>query len=265
MKSIVKSVIKGLVRRTGYDLVRVAETGPSNANEFHSVDSLADLNPAEKEILRKVKGFTMTGEANVLNLIRAVTYLSKNSIPGALVECGVWRGGSMMAAALTLKALGDFSRELWLYDTYEGMTQPTNDDVRFDGQSAKTEMAAVLARTSEWCCATLADVTTNLHSTGYPNGKIHFIKGMVEETLPIFRPGAVSLLRLDTDWYESTRCELELLFPSLHPHGVLIVDDYGHWKGAQKAVDEYFGKSPVPVYLHRIDYTARILVAPGAH
>ena len=96
--------------------------------------------------------------------------------------------------------------------------------------------------------------------SGYPSEKLHFVRGPVEETIPDCVPEQIALLRLDTDWYESTKHELLHLFPRLQPGGVLIVDDYGHWQGAQRAVDEYFGTEHPPLFLSRIDYAARIAI-----
>ena len=89
---------------------------------------------------------------------------------------------------------------------------------------------------------------------------IIYIKGKVEETIPEIIPGKISLLRLDTDWYESTLHNLNHLFPLLSKGGILILDDYGHWQGARKAVDEYLEKNNVKILLNRIDYTGRIAV-----
>jgi hypothetical protein len=265
MNPSLKSIIRSCVRHTGFDIVRYNDNPEpaENPNKPGFDYSFADLTFGEKEILATVRPFTMTNEARIINLMKAVTYLSKNSIPGAFVECGVWRGGSMMTVALILKALGDTSRELWLYDTFEGMTEPTNDDLRFDGELAKKEMDITIAKEGAWCRAGLEDVKANIYSTGYPKEKIHFVKGMVENTIPVSIPTDIALLRLDTDWYESTRHELQHLFPLVHPDGVLVVDDYGHWSGSQRAVDEYFARSPFPVYLHRMDYSARMLVGYG--
>src|SRR5207344_857055 len=109
-----------------------------------------------------------------------------------------------------------------------------------------------------WCRAGFDEVVRNLASTGYPSDRLHFIRGRVEDTIPAGAPEKIALLRLDTDWYESTRHELTHLFPRLSTHGVLIIDDYGHWQGARRAVDEYF--SATPILLNAIDFTARIAV-----
>ena len=163
-----------------------------------------------------------------------------------------------VAAALALLQRGDTSRDLYLFDTYEGMSAPTADDVMFDGQTAKALLD--LEKPTEdhanyWCFAGLEDVKRNLYSTGYPKEKLHFIKGKVEDTLPGQAPDQIALLRLDTDWYESTAHELKHLFPRLSQNGVLIIDDYGHWLGARKAVDEYFAQQPLRPLLQRLDYT----------
>ena len=168
----------------------------------------------------------------------------------------------MMLAAMTLLELGDDSRHLHLYDTYEGMSKPTDIDKSHNGVSAQSQMDGDPAMTDVGCLATLDDVKKNLQVTGYPAGQINFIQGKVEDTIPTHMPQQIALLRLDTDWYESTRHELEHLYPLLSPGGILIIDDYGHWEGARKAVDEYFLKHPELTYLHRIDYTGRLLMKP---
>ena len=115
-----------------------------------------------------------------------------------------------------------------------------------------------------WAYGSLDEVRRNLGSTGYPDQYISFIEGKVEDTIPTNVPDRISLLRLDTDWYESTRHELQHLYPRLSPGGVLIIDDYGQWAGARKAVDEYVEDKKLKILLHRIDYTGRIAVKLGS-
>lgn len=110
------------------------------------------------------------------------------------------------------------------------------------------------------CLSPLDETKQNVFSAGYPKDKIHFIKGKVEDTIPENMPKQIALLRLDTDWYESTKHELTHLFLLLQPNGVLIIDDYGHWKGARKAVDEYIPDKNIRILLNRIDYTGRIAI-----
>lgn len=205
----------------------------------------------------------MTSPERIMALCDAVRYIARRRIEGAIVECGVWRGGSMMAAALTLISERDTTRELYLYDTFAGMTTPDERDVTFRGERASTKMDRIGrddAGRAKWCAARLKEVEENLERTGYSRERCHFIEGPVDQTLPDITPGPISLLRLDTDFYESTRHELEHLFPLIVEGGVLIVDDYGHWVGARRAVDEYLDRNGIVLLLSRIDYTGRIAV-----
>jgi hypothetical protein len=210
-----------------------------------------------------VRPYTMTSDQRVAALCDAVRYVVTNRIPGAIVECGVWKGGSMMAVARTLLELSDRSRDLHLFDTFEGMTAPTAEDVALTGESAADLLAATTDREdaeSVWCRAPLDVVKQAMASVGYERSKVHYIKGRVEDTIPAAAPERIALLRLDTDWYESTRHEMIHLFPRLCVGGVLILDDYGHWLGARRAVDEYLREHNVPLFLQRIDYTGRYAV-----
>lgn len=248
---MMKTLIKKVLNRFGLDVVSYI---PPEDMEFRS---FPDLSAEERQIVSLVKPFTMTSVERIVSLINAVSYISKNKINGDIAECGVWRGGSMMTVALTLIAQNDTSRELFLYDTFEGMSAPTDFDKSFDGVSAEAQMRQ---EAGKWCYASIEDVRQNILSTGYPEEKIHLVKGKVEDTIPQTLPKNLSLLRLDTDWYESTKHELNHLFPLLAPEGILVIDDYGHWQGARKAVDEYFAEQKRKIYLHRIDYTGRIAV-----
>ena len=216
--------------------------------------------PSYNEIISTVEPFTMTSCERIAAVIDATRYITRRGIPGAIVECGVWRGGSMMAAALTLQEEQDV-RDLYLFDTFGGMTQPTDDDVGFRGDDARKRFVADNEGTDKgWCYASIDDVKRNLGRLRYPEDRIHFVPGDVLQTLPHKEPDRIALLRLDTDWYESTRHEMESLYDKLVTGGVLIIDDYGHWGGSRKAVDEYFGAA-APL-LSRIDYTGRIAVKP---
>jgi len=206
----------------------------------------------------------MTTPERVHALCQAVRYVVSNGIPGDVVECGVWRGGSMMAAARTLMEESDTSRDLHLFDTFEGMVAPGPNDSFGDAPAVDVfDRQIRAAKDSAWCNASLPEVRAAMARTGYPEDHIKYVPGRVEHTLPAAAPKRLSILRLDTDWYESTLHELVCLFPRLQPGGVLIIDDYGHWKGARQAVDEYFATlDPTPM-LTRIDYSARIAVIPG--
>jgi O-methyltransferase len=221
-----------------------------------------DFDEADVELCRRVAPYTMTTPPRVYALARAVEYVAAREISGAIVECGVWRGGSMMAAALTLLRLGVTDRELYLFDTFAGMTPPTEEDVRRSGESAADLLSAEGDDADIWAMASLDDVRNAVLGIGYPPERIHFVKGPVEETLPANAPDKIALLRLDTDWYASTKHELVHLFPRVTRGGVLILDDYGYWQGARRAVDEYLSEHNVPLLLNRIDNTGRIALKP---
>lgn len=220
-----------------------------------------DFSQTDVEILQLVSSYTLTSMERIYALCRAVEYIVAHDVPGDIVECGVWKGGSMMAVARTLMQLGAVPRRLHLFDTFDGMPPPTDFDTSFTGASAQTLLAAADRKSSDiWARCPLDAVQQAMRSVGYDERHIVYVQGKVEDTLPANAPEQISLLRLDTDWYESTRHELESLFPRLAVGGVLIIDDYGHWQGAQRAVDEYFARHHTRILLNRIDYTGRIAV-----
>ena len=221
-----------------------------------------DFSEQNVRICDSVKHYTMTSKERVNALIEAVKYIVANGIDGSFVECGVWKGGSAMAMAMILKELGNDSRDIYLYDTFSGMSIPTDVDISFHGKKAHEEFndTRISDDASHWCLSTLEEVRENVFDTGYPRERFHFIQGKVENTIPEHLPGDIALLRLDTDWYESTKHELTHLFPLVKSSGVLIIDDYGYWEGARKAVDEYILENKLCILLNRIDYTCRIAI-----
>lgn len=223
-----------------------------------------DLSDADRLIVERSLPYTMTGVARLQAVIDATRYCTARDLPGAFAECGVWRGGSVLAMILTLRELGAAPRDIHLYDTFEGMTEPTAADTSDLHPPALETWAQARGRPyGDLFAPEVFDeesVRAMLTATGYPSERLQFVRGPVERTLPDAAPPALALLRLDTDWYESTRHELIHLYPRLCDGGVLIVDDYGHWKGARRAVDEYFETSAPPLLLGRIDYTGRIAV-----
>jgi hypothetical protein len=247
-----KKMVRRLLRSTGYDVVRFNER-PN------------DIEPSVSETIRVVRPYTMTSVQRLVALCDAVQYVVRNQIPGDIVECGVWKGGSMMAVARTLMQAGDQSRHLYLFDTYEGMISPSDKDISAAGESASDLLRNEDKEDSEsvWCVATLDEVRRVVGGIGYESTKVHFVKGRIEETLPKMAPERISLLRLDTDWYESTRHEMRQLFPRLSKGGVLIIDDYGYWLGARQAIDEYIKENKLQILLHRVDETGRCAIKLG--
>ena len=214
-----------------------------------------------------VRHYTMTSIERGYALYGAVKYIVENDIPGDFVECGVWKGGSCMLMARTLMTLRETARNLYLYDTFNGMSEPSDEDViAWNGKPVREKWESDReGRTdyfSSWAVS-LQAVRKNLESTGYPPEHIFYVAGDVRDTLRTVRHERIACLRLDTDWYDTTALELERLYPHLVPGGILILDDYGHFKGAKKAVDDYFGKLPMSPYLSRVDYTGRIGIKTG--
>lgn len=219
----------------------------------------------ERRIIDEVRPFTMTSPARILATMDAVTYVVQRGIPGALVECGVWRGGSVLAMIRTLQKAGVDDRAIYLFDTFEGMTRPSERDTStFDLPALQTWTASESAGRIPWEWAfdpdvfNFDDVRSLIRGSGYPVDQVHFVRGRVEDTLPGAAPEPIAVLRLDTDWYESTWHELVHLYPRVAKAGILIIDDYGHWDGCRKAVDQYFNEVETPVFLARSDYTGRI-------
>jgi hypothetical protein len=251
----VRRISAGGRRRLGY-LIRGL---PDRRFEYP-----ADMDGGFRELHTACAPFTMTSVDRMYALRQAVRYVVANRVAGDIVECGVWRGGSAMMAALTLQAEPDDGRLVWLYDTFEGMTEPGPLDVRrHDNFNASANWGEIAGdRTLDmFAYSSFDEVRANMTAAGVKQASLKYVVGRVEETIPSVVPSSISILRLDTDWYESTRHELEHLWPLLSPGGVLIVDDYGYFAGSQRAVDEFFeGREDAP-FLNRVD-VGRVAVKP---
>lgn len=218
---------------------------------------------ADKEIIEFIKiskQFSMTDLHAMYVLSQAILKAKTNKLDGDFVECGIWRGGNV----LLLKLLNDYyklNKSIFAFDTFDGMTAPSKFDIDFQNISAEEQLNKndkSEDKKNIHCYSELETVKKNISK--YTNlNNIKFVKGPVEKTLLDIEnlPEKISILRLDTDFYESTKIELNVLYPKLVQGGVLIIDDYGHWKGAQKAVDEFFDKKE---WLHIINNSARYLI-----
>lgn len=259
-----RRLARRLVRRAGYDVIRSASR-VSVANGFPP-----DFDQATIDLCTRVAPYTLTGPERIAALREAVRYVVANGLPGAIAECGVWRGGSMMAAALTLCELGCTDRDLYLYDTFGWVPRPDERDVDIKGRSAlemweSNARAGRVTANPAYSYLPLDKVRELLHETGYPPERLHFVVGLVEETIPDQAPPQIALLRLDTDHYRSTAHELRHLYPRVTERGIVIIDDYGEFRGARDAVDEYFAQRREVPLLQRIDFSARqIVVAHGS-
>jgi hypothetical protein len=249
--------MRRFLERRGYVLLYKGQVEPS---------FLADLTDDEKATVAATDGRTMLQPHNVAQLCRCIEYVVRHKIPGSIAECGVWRGGAVMTILRTLLRLGATDRDVFLFDTFSGMTAPTEHDISALGKRAIAIHAARggHANGSDWARASFEDVKAGVLSVGYPAGRINFVKGRVEDTIPAQAPEQLALLRLDTDWYESTKHELIHLYPRLSQGGVIIIDDYGSWAGARKATDEYVAETGARLLLVRSDAAVRYAVKVDA-
>lgn len=217
----------------------------------------------KREIMEKVSSLTMTGDLGILANIDAIDYITKNKIKGAIVECGVWKGGSTAAMIYRLLKHNDKSRDIYLFDTFAGMTEPTVEDQKGSLDVVKKFEDSQEDTHNTWCYSPLEEVKTTIAATDYPEKKVQFVKGDVLETIPATPMKDIALLRLDTDWYESTKIELEHFYPKVVKGGVVIIDDYGAWQGARKAADEYFENLGFVPLMQRVDHTRRMFIKHG--
>ena len=255
---MIKQSIKRALQATGLEVRR------RSSYDYSSVEPV-EFSKSDLEILHYVTGerLTMASPERVVATINACKHAVQAGIEGDFAECGVWRGGNSIAAKLTFENYGSDKR-VWLFDTFTGMTPPTEfDTTRFaDKSAAERFQQAQAGQHNEWCYASLEDVEANFRSAGADMAGVRFIAGDVTKTLgeESNLPDALCVLRLDTDFYDSTKAELEVLYPRLSLGGSLLIDDFGHWDGARRAVEEYLAtlpRSSRPL-LHYTDYSGRM-------
>tara|TARA_Y100000591_G_scaffold291370_1_gene277855 strand:+ start:90 stop:854 length:765 start_codon:yes stop_codon:yes gene_type:complete len=252
MRRFFKDIIKKLLSL--YDLKLI------NVSKQEKKDLPVEINKNIKEFINISNKFSMTGKKRMYLLSQAILNTKNHELEGDFVECGVWRGGNI----LLFKLLNDFynlDKTIYAYDTFDGMTIPEEIDKDHKGKFASKRMESQQKSEDIQNIHAFAKIDTVKNNISkYTNlNKIRFVEGPVEETLMSEKnlPSKISVLRLDTDWYKSTKIELNYLYPRLVKGGVLIIDDYGHFEGARKAVDEYFsGKK----WLHVVDYTCRYII-----
>ena len=236
VKALGKKIADALLAPLGLGLVQ------------RGVAHFPEAEPADAALVEKFQPYTMTDPHRMWTLLRAVDYIDAQGLAGDIVECGVWRGGNLMLAKERRKGR-DIPRKIYGFDTFEGFTEPTDVDVNTDGRSA-VALYRVDDPDIRRVRASLQEVTDNLRRVSLFGDDIVLRKGRVEETLVGDDiPENIALLRLDTDWYQSTKVELEVLYPRLVQGGVLILDDYGSWLGSKKAVDDYFADKVAPLLI----------------
>ena len=250
---MLKRLAHNTLRLFGYDMRRLPPEG--------DFPPFPEMTADDFNMVRRVEGLTVTSLANRWALVQAVRYLNAAHIEGDIVECGVWKGGSSILAKLA-HTDASMRRQFILFDTFAGMTKPEPVDIScMPSESALREYnKGIRATHNDYAYSSLEEVIGNFKNLGIFDEDVVFHRGPVEETLrdAANLPDRIALLRLDTDWYASTKIELEVLYPRLSIGGVLLIDDYGHWEGARKAVSEYL--SNTPGFLVAVDYTCRVMV-----
>jgi O-methyltransferase len=255
LRTSISKPVQGALGRLGYRLVR----RPRATAGFPTPP---DCDPATAEIVRRVQPYTLTPPPRIMALCDSIRYLDRAGIEGPIVECGVWRGGSMLAAVLTLLELGSSERELYLFDTFTEMPRPDERDVHMSGAAGPDFFDNVITGEAAFDLHPVGRVRELLDGAGYPPDRLHLVQGLVEETIPDRAPASIALLRLDTDWYRSTIHEMTHLYPRVVSGGILIVDDYGEFSGARDAVDEHLAGDGRPVLLNRVDFSCRLAQVP---
>lgn len=237
--------MQGVLRQDLWE--SISFLAPRRRPRLETIRRRVDVDQRTLDTVTTVRIYTRTTRAQVVALCDAVRYLTAARIGGDLVECGVWRGGSMLAAARTLLEAADRSRALWMYDTFSGIW----DDCGPDGDAGANAVS-------------LPAVQRTIAKAGYPEAHLRYIVGPLTDTIPNNAPERVALLRIGNDRYEPARHALEHLMPRMAGGGVVIVDDYGQSRGVRHAVDEYLEATGTPLLLHRVDEAARIgvLAAP---
>lgn len=244
MKRQLKSLITKILKKFGLILSK-------------DIPSIVEITEKEKSIIKNSKKYSMTTEIRMWSLINSLKKIVNEKIDGDIVECGIWRGGNIILINKILEEQ-KIHKKIYCYDTFEGMDIADNVDKELSsGQSA----SKMIESDDYYKCKSSLDDTKKIISQNVEDTKdIIFIKGKVEDTLMVKKnlPKKISICRLDTDYYSSTKIELEILYPLIEPGGILIIDDYGHWSGCKKAVDEYFKDKYV--MKHFVDYACRLII-----
>lgn len=253
----IKNLIKKTINKLGYNISK------TNAKQYNNLLP-QDLDEDFVSIFQSNPNIGHFTE-KLYTTYKATEYIVKNNIRGDLVECGVLEGRQIVIMALTLVKLGETSRKIYLYDTFEGMTEPgIYDFKKARNISSKDNHNKWLKLKRDnfnlYCYSPIDQVKKNVYSSGYPEENFIFVKGDIKKTAPNNFHEKIAFLRLDTDWYELTKHELECFYELLVKKGVLVIDDYGSWYGSRKAVDDYFSEKDLNPLLIRTQRSERLIL-----
>ncbi len=193
-------------------------------------------------IMQVKPAHTMVRNLSLINLYRMVRYINRSALPGVIVECGVWNGGSsaMMAAACRDTHV---QRHFWLFDSFEGLPPPTEKDNSIE----RTHYF------EGWNKGSIANVERIFRKLGLPLDQVHFVKGWFDQTLPTSTVNQIALLHIDADWYDSVSLVLNMFYDRVTPGGYVVLDDYGYWEGCDRATHDFLdGRGISRSALHRV-------------
>jgi O-methyltransferase len=267
-----KRIVKKLLNAMGIDIVRYRS--PLEKNLCLNEKLGFEFEEEATACIHVVRDNTMLSKRSLVTLYQQVAYCEKNGVPGAFVECGVWKGGAMGMMALANMQKGGFRRHLHLFDAFQEICEP---DATVDGERAMREVKKYtgsghykgilqpLAGIYDYLGGpgTLGENKQLLEKTiGYPIEFLHYHVGWFQQTVPTVHEsiGPIAILRLDGDWYVSTKVCLEYLFKNVVKGGIVIIDDYGYYEGCRGAVDEFLLSRKIKIYMHNIDNTGRYFV-----
>ncbi|HEY49438.1 MAG TPA: macrocin O-methyltransferase [Dehalococcoidia bacterium] len=197
----------------------------------------------------RVRKYTAILPLRLSNLHRLCREIDISAVPGDVVECGVYNGGSasILASVCTRSPL---ERDIWLFDSFEGLPEPgTEDGIKSQGWKG-------------WCHGDLEKVKTVFQKLHIPESRVRIVKGWFQDTFPSVQIPDIALLHIDADWYESVKLCLEKFYDSVRPGGFVIIDDYGHWEGSRKATDEFLEQRGIDIELVGVGYTCRYFQKP---
>ena len=268
-----KQVLKKILNIVGLDIVKFRAPRDANLNIDERLGY--ELEAEATECIRIVRDCTMLSKRRLVTLYQQVAYCEKYNIPGAFVECGVWKGGATGMMALANLRTATQRRHLHLFDAFQEICEP---DASVDGERALREVKEFTGRSDRNTgklkaltgfydflggAGTLDGNRQLLEKTiGYDAEFIHYHVGWFQDTLPTNHQdiGPIAVLRLDGDWYASTKVCLEYLFDKVVKGGVIIIDDYGTYEGCRKAVDEFMAHRGINAYLIPVDSDCRFLI-----
>ena len=258
---MIKMSLKKLAASLGYEI---------------SKTQVYDLGEEASKAIAKIRSHTMLPQGRLITLYQQVAFCEKHSVPGSFVECGVWKGGAVGLMALANMRYGVNRRHIHLFDAFQEICEP---DESVDGENAVKEVRKELGNLSlEGRLEPLTGVYDSIGGpgtleenqellervVGYDSKYLHYHVGWFQETVPVVSSDIenIAILRLDGDWYASTKICLEYLYAKVVSGGFVIIDDYGAYEGCKKAVDEFIEENQLEVYLNHVDSICRYWIKP---